>query len=399
MATRRKNDTIIDVPPETLPPTFPATVGYPADPPTEYDDVTALNNVLAELGAKDDDGFVVVHREMTANGKRDDEYLDRYPVGEFSLAGLKERWGAGKYKINVYHAGGGGLAARKVITIARDPTAAVVPAAQMSQASDLTPILQTMQQGFEKLAGVMMQMAQSQAQKPASRMEMLQEMQVMREIIGGGEKPASPAYDPVTLLKLGVEMANNGAGGDSNNSWVNKMLDTFGPALIPALSGAVQGAALPANTHVPHLASPIPARAPTPKPDTSIEEENSVNIIVVNYLNMLKQAAAKKAPVEEYADSILNALPVSMIPEIETMLRPDDWRDKLRAHTNAADSHPEWFTSLRDCLLSFIDEDKAIQNGKVSINLTPAIPGDSVLLHENADDKSTGDAGVPGSTA
>jgi hypothetical protein len=387
MAPRTKSKEIIDAeqlfdtPPASA---YPATLGAVSDTGVEYDDVTALNNVLAELGADESGGFVVVHREvLQPNGKRDDEYLDRFPVSEFSLNNLKAQWGAGKYKINVYHNGGGGLAARKSITIARDPTATPPATAQPAQpAQDLTPLLQTMNQGFEKMIGVLV----ASQQKAPSRMEMLQEMQIMREMLGGTAQPAAPAYDPVSLLKLGVEMASNGAGGgESNNSWVNKVIDQFSPLLVPAIAGAMQGQNQPAPRRpaapAATLAAPAtPAAAPA-APVTPSEEAAPMNIIVGQYLKMLKSAAEKRAPVDEYADSILATVPPSMVPDIEAMLKPDDWRDRIRQHTDAADAYPEWFGQLREVLLQFIEEDKQ----SASTHLTGAPSGDSVANHENAD--------------
>lgn len=382
------------------PPTSLRTATIPDLPPEliEYDDVTALNNVLAELGADDEGGFVVVHREVVQpNGRREDEWLDRYPVSDFSIEGLKSRWGSGRYKISVYHSGGGGLAARKTIPIAKDPNAvATAVSAPQPQAADLTPILQTMQQGFEKLITVMMQ-TQSRPEQP-SRMEMLQEMQIMSEIF---KQPATPAPQVGILeaLKLGADMAANGAGGESNNAWVGKIIDQLGPVLMPVVAGAVQNAAAPKPAPAPaRIAKPTPA-ATLPAPTQTNPEENPVNIIVAQYLNMLKRAAEAKAPVDEYADSILASIPQSQVTEIENLLRPDDWREQLREMTNAADLHPEWFGSLRDTLLMYIDEDKG-QNEGVTTHLTAGSEAGSVSPHvDDNTGNSANDQGNPSGIA
>ena len=401
MATRTKSKEVIDA--EALftetSTQFPATTGAPLQTETvEYDDVTALNNVLAELGADEAGGFVVVHREMIMpSGKREDEYLDRFPVADFSLDNLKARWGSGKYKINVYHSGGNGLAARKTITIAKDPTQAVPVASQPAAqpATDLTPILQTMQAGFEKMIGVL---AASQQKQP-SRMEWLQEMAMMKEMFGGAA-PAQPPMNPVELLKLGVEMASKGATGlEDNNSWVNKMIDQFGPLLTPVIGGLVEKAASgQAPATVPRPVAPTlaaPAPAPMQPAPQSTEEENPVNIIILQYLKMLSNAAKVNAPVDEYADSILATVPASQVIDLENLLKPDDWREKIRAHTLVIEQYPVWFTGLRDTILQFIEEDR--QQSEVSTNLTPMENAVSVPPHENADTgigpENAGDAG------
>lgn len=368
-------------------------VPEPGPEPIEYDDVTALNNVLAELGADEEGGgFVVVNREdIQPNGKRDDVYIDRFPASEFSLENLKARWGAGRYKISVYHSGGIGLATRKVITIAKDPNA-IVPAAPAPVATDLTPILQTMQQGFEKMIQVMLA---SQTKAP-TRAETMQELMMMREVFAPAQNTQQQNFNPVEMMKLGIEMAQSGSGGgENNNSWINKMLETFGPALTPAITGAL--------TPKEHAPMNIPGQrqiaAPVARPDPLIEqpqpEDNPMNIMMTQYLNFLKSAAAKNAPVEEYADSILNSIPESAVADLEAILRPDNWRDQLRLKTLVADQYPVWFTALRNTLLTYIDEDRA--EPEVTTHLTPVIGSDSVVSHENA---NTGNDGKPeGDTA
>lgn len=356
-------------------------VPEPAPDPVDYDDVTALNNVLAELGEDDaGGGFVTVFREtIEASGKKPDEYLERFPASEFSLDNLKARWGAGKYKISVYQEGR--ILTRKVITIAKDPNAVAPIATAAPAATDLSPILSAIQQSNEKTIGAIMALAQGQAKTP-SRTEMLQEMQIMREMFApAGGSPAPQPYNPIELMKLGMEMANGGSGGgESNNSWFNKMMETFGPALVPALTSAVtpKEPARRAST----VALPAPVARPDPLPSTPTE--NPVNIIIAQYLNMLKTAASKQAPVEEYADSILNSIPSAEIPGLEEMLKPADWREKTRQYTDAIELYPDWFTSLRDTVLQFIEDDRQIAV-EVSGHLTPVAGAGSVINHENAD--------------
>lgn len=361
--------------------------------PVEYDDVTALNNVLAELGEDDaGGGFVTVFREtIDASGKKPDEYLERFPASEFSLDNLKARWGAGKYKISVYQ--DGRILTRKVITIARDPNVVTMLSAA-PQATDLTPVLSAIQQSNEKMVAAIMALAQEQANKQPSRTEMLEEMRIMREMFAPAPGSAQPAYNPVEMMKLGVEMASRGMGGEeSNNAWVSKVIDQLGPVLMPALASSIapkQPATVPTTAH-PTVALP----APTPRPETSTQqEEDPVNLFIVNYLAMLTRAAEKKAPVEEYADSILSTVPTSNIPDLEAMLSPADWRDKIKQYTQAVEKYPEWFTQLRDTLLIFIDEDKAALSGEATTHLTPELNAGSVSDHvDDITGKPTGNTG------
>ena len=356
----------------------------------DYDDVTALNKVLAELGADEEGGgFVVVHREVTDNsGKRNDEYLDRYPANDFSMEALKARWGAGKYKILVYHTSNGqtGLATRKVITIAKSPANETGMTATAPAAVDLAPILQTMQQGFTAMVEAMRQ----QQPQQQSRADMLQEMVMYKELFAHPQ-PAQQPTNTLDILKLGIEMAQSGMGGQSDNAWVNKVIDQLAPILMPPIAAAISGATTPhaQHQHAPQVPQAAPQLAPPPpaaaKPAVhlnpqQLQEDDPVKIIVVQYLNMLTKAAAKNAPVDEYADSILATVPPSNLAELEAMLRPATWREDLKKYTEAIEVYPAWFTQLRDTVLQFIDDDKA-----AALGLTEPENMGNVMQHENAD--------------
>jgi hypothetical protein len=396
MATRKKPGETIDVddvfPPSQATQLRSVSVPEPLPDPVEYDDVTALNNVLAELGEDDaGGGFVTVFREtIDASGKKPDEYLERFPASEFSLDSLKARWGAGKYKISVYQ--DGRILTRKVITIAKDPNAAA-PVAQAQASADLSPILAAIQASNEKMVAAIMVLAQGQQQKGPSRMEMMQEMAMMKDMFAPAAGSQPPAYNPIELMKMGVDMASKGmgGGGESDNAWVGKVIDQLGPILMPAVAAAVT----PKATAPARSATALPAPAPRPEtPETQQPEENHVSLLITNYLGMLKNAAKKQADVAEYADSILSMVPASNVADIENLLRPDDWRAKVKQHTTAVEEYPDWFTALRDTLLQFIDEDKAAAQAEVSTNLTPVIESDSVVNHvDDNTGQSTGDTG------
>jgi hypothetical protein len=337
-----------------------------------YDDVTALNNVLSELGEdENNNGFVTVFREQIhPSGKKEDVYIGKMPVTEFSLDNVKGEWGAGRYKISVYRGGSAGLATRKVITIAADPK----PVRVMNDAPpsmDITPLVTMMQEGFKQMAGMVAGALASQHPVTQSRAEMLSEMQLMRDMFAPAST-ATPNYNPLELMKLGMEMAQNSAGGgESTNAWVGKMLDTFGAPIASAVmaSMAQPKAAPAASRQVQALAQPV-IQQPT-------EEEPPMNLMIRGYLKMMLNAAIQNEPVETWADNVLNLLPESELPVIENLLRADNWLSVITQHVPQASQHEQWFTNLRNTLLQFIDDDRE--------GLTmPDVTGNTVK-HENAD--------------
>ena len=373
--------------------------------PAELDDVTYLNNVLAEIGADSEEtSFVTVFREsIEPGGKKTNEYLERFSSGGFSLDNLKARWGAGKYEIRVYK--DGRILTRKVITIAKDPYTPNMPA-QVTPALDLSPILAAIQKSNEGVIAGIMALAQSMKQTGPTRAEMLSEMQIMRDMFAPQSGQPAQNFNVLDALKLGAEMAQKGGGavtGESDNAWVGKVIDMFGPALVPALTGATaekthatpRQATLPAPAARPAPVETQPQPQPQPQP-----EDDPVNGLIYNYLNMLKRAASQNAPVDEYADSILSMVPASNIADLENLLKPADWREQLRKKTTAVEEFPVWFTQLRDTLLLFIEEDRQAAGGGVSANLTPGSSDGSVPLHENEPSTDKPDSpGNPSSVA
>lgn len=399
MATRRKGNTIEhpsikDVFPEELPvnpamiPAVPgADTGY--DDIDEYDDVTALNTVLSELGADGaagGGGFITVFKEFTVNGTKSEKYMGRHAVVDFStgnlLEHLKNTFGGGRYHIRVYYPNGKGLAANKLIDIEGDTVnvPAVVPGAHpVVDLSPLTAQLTQMQSNFEKLLGAL---AGTQPKQP-SRIEMLEEMKMLTDMF----KPTvpvtpSPSYNPVDMMKLGMEMASMNSG-DNNNMWVSKMIDVFGKPIIDALMMQKVAGDTSRQARIPAqpAGKSVISSAPVNEPES---ENDAVSLMLKGYLKLLENAAAQNQDVSEYADSILNMLPETQLTEFEEMLRAPDWKDRFAKYSQGVLKHPDWFTALHDKLLEYIDEDKQ--------HLTPEVTGASVPAHETGDPgKSTTD--------
>lgn len=317
------------------------------------DDATALTNLLQEMGADEDSAaFVVINREVkseTNRGKFEQEYIDRIPASDFSLDVLKRGYGPGVYILRVYHGDSRGIATKKTIRIAKD-TLPQIQAPPTPTAQDLTPLVAAMQKGFSDILGAV---TQSQKQQPAapSRMDILQEMQAMRDMFYT-PPPSVPqqTLNPVELLKLGAEMAKNG-GAEDDGSWVGKILDRFAPLLAAKLAENPEQA----MSDLEKVAVPDMPKV------TQIDipgSEEPMNIFVTQYMNTLKNAAVKNLPVESYAESILAIIPEPESPGLEELLKDQNWRARIAKHTNAVELYPDWFGRLRETLLEYIEEDK-----------------------------------------
>jgi hypothetical protein len=398
MATKRKSQTIdqTDIE-EVFPPQqqrgvvhqLPPPVDYD-EPEIDYDDVTALNNVLAELGASTDDvkGFITVFKESMTGNTKIEKYMGRYSVTDYAqgnlLDTLQNTYGSGKYHIRVYHPGGRGLAANKWIDIADNPNFQPPQTQTQSapQAVDLSPILQVMQQGFEKMFTALTQ----NQPKQKTTLESLQEMALMRDIFAPANSatPVQPVTQIMDAMKLGMEMAAMNAGGDGNNAWAMKAMDMFGKPIIDAVLSAQHAA--PVN-HAPRPVTPAIA-APGAVQPIITEDENAMSLMMKGYFVVLSKAAQNNKPVEEYANEILDMIPASELPDFDAMLRAPDWQARLATQTKAVNEYPVWFGNLRNLIIEFRDSDIAELTGQ-------NISG-SVIGHENdnsATPEKNGDTG------
>jgi hypothetical protein len=361
----------------------------------EYDSVTALNNVLSELGASESEskGFIMVYRESVTNSKMSEKFLGRFEVIDYAdgnlLSYLQSTYGGARYRIRVYHPDGNGMAANKLIDVEDDPHAVKSVQVQApTNTMDITPILQTMQAGFERMFDAMKTNQPQNILHPTFA-EKLQEMQIMADMFKQNQPAPAINYNPVEMMKLGMEMAAN-SNGDGNNAWVNKVIDTFGPLLLES----VVKPTVPTPAQRPALPQPVPRQAQQPEVqqpnNLNTEQDDAMNLMLTGYLKMLNSAAKQDKPVEEYADTILNLMPKSEMPGFDKMLRATDWQVQLSKYSASINTYPGWFSRLRDVLMEFIDEDASIASAadivdeQQPVELTAKEFSDTVLVHENA---------------
>lgn len=347
-------------------PEQPPAPSYPVVPPSpeeevEEDEVTALNNILSEIGGRSSGGgYVNVFREIThAGGKLDRPYLGQMQAADFVNGGfieaLKQQYGAGKYDLCVYVTGHRGVYDRKKITIADDRAAA--PMGNMGGMNTHAIIVDAINQGNERTLQAILALAQQKQQQP-DIMGQLQMLKMMREVLG----PTTPAQGNVgntvsemmQVFKMGLEVARTGnMDPESTAGWVDKVVDKVVSPMMDMLTPRA-GQPSPAMIGAqPRIAPPQHA----PAVNTTNPETPDVNPMISFYLNTLKAKAVKNEPVEPVADDILARLSASEANDLKGILAPDTWRDTLRKHTAALDQNPEWWGRLRNTILQYIAED------------------------------------------
>ena len=376
------NEVQLLAPPPSLD-TSPDDIGAQDD---LLDEAEALTNVLGELDASIAGAVVKIWR--VDRMRKENAFIDEIVPQEFTLKWLKDEHGGGVYRVRVYvpQRDDDGmvipsrvkLTANKQIIIdgaprvKRDEPGALVPA----QNNELllmgfTKMAEAMHQGFSQLA---------QQNKQPGVTELLQQMMLMKQVMGGDRPSVDPMVMLTNVMKMSKEMSEFSTvarGGDDDGGsvggavmWklfekvmegINKMQSPGGPQPDPAPLLDVNGQPLmpapplaPVTDLHPPLAAPLAGSVQTPAPTTEDSDDMNTLIMKAALADVLKHAE-RNTPPAEYAASVFDTLPDSVLDFLEQ----DDWLATLKAFDERAARFPMWLQAVRDELLRLDKEDEA----------------------------------------
>jgi len=325
----------------------------PEIPEDDPDDV-ALANVIADLGGPGIDAKVNVYQLDTNRNKA---FVRSYLPAEFSLENVQSEYGPGDYEIHVRK--DGKLATRKVLKIATPKSAPLAP--NQNNALETARIVETMQNGFKDMgtmfATALAGLANNQP-KAKSTMEMLQEMQLMREIMGGNQ-PAAPTADPMQMMEIAMNLAEKiqpRQGEPGTGEVIMEAIKNFAPLLSQA---AQRQQAAPVM--VPQLAhDPTAPQVPQgvteqvhftpayPQPALTEQETDEMNLARKMYLNLLVSNAKADNDPSTYANLMLDLAGEQAALEFAN---DPQWFEKLCAEEPRAAEFRTWFDELRVTVL------------------------------------------------
>lgn len=335
---------------------------YTPELPAEDDpDDIALANVIADLGGPGVDAKVNVY-QLDAN--RNKAFVRSYLPAEFSLENVQSEYGPGDYEIHVRK--DGKLATRKVLKIA---TPKNTPTLQPMQVDNSRAIMETMQNGFKEMgamfANALAGLAANQP-KPKTTMEMLQEMTMMRELMGGNQPPATSA-DPLAMVEMAMNLAEKiqpRVGEPGTGEVILEAIKNFGPLLGKAAAQAqTQSVSMPPQLQ--HNPAPIPDSA-IPQgvitvPQQPPQETEQMNLARKMYLNLLVKNAEVGNDTLTYANLMLD---VAGEDEAIAFANRPDWFETLCVEEPRAANLRPWFDQLRNDILELTKpEDTGISTG------------------------------------
>lgn len=332
----------------------------------------ALQKLLGELDASQARSSVRVEKRERENGVKKWVFLFECGPSEFSITEIQEEYGAGDYRVRVYGpimegTERYGILAAPVISIGEPRGKRNTPSAQPAiTAQDVAQI-------------VVQTLSQMQPKAP-SRMELLEEMRVMRDVLGGNAAPVvtqpapqksfmEQAQEMLAFTKMlqGERMPTDEEGNvDSGTLVLTKGMETLQKFLDMAAS---QRNAVPimSPSNVPALPNPVKTLSP---------EEEEMNLLVSSLL-----AAAKfNMSVESFAKTAHEKLPDEMF---DALMNDESWWQVLCAIIPGAVPHQEWFTKLRARIIEIDNEAGAQDANAVPENLTPAHDASIVPQNQN----------------
>lgn len=282
------------------------------------------------------------------------EYVDDWDAASFTMRELQQQFGGGRFRLSVkdqfkrYRFS-------KTVNIAA-PRVPPVIASEPSAVERLTALVTAQLEQQRKLLEVL---AQRLAHPPVAasqpeevRGQVLQDLRAMREIIG---VPATPADNAgatadklLAAMKLGVELARDSGGGDSDSviPIVAKVVDTLGEPLAALLSARASSTPTAAPNPIPSIRAPAPA-APAP------QNPKEKGMGFAKAISMLVEKAAVNADVTLYADLILDNVP----PEILSSMLTGDVVANLSKFDSRVTLHAGWFRELGSVLRDALAND------------------------------------------
>ncbi|MHB8071872.1 MAG: hypothetical protein ACYDHF_08010 [Candidatus Cryosericum sp.] len=324
-----------------------------AEPEPQFFDETpedeALKQVIGQLGGDTEGGKVNVYR-MRPNKPL--AFVKSYQPNEFTEEALQAEYGPGDYQVRVYDSRG--LRARKVIAI-DSPINAPVPGAG-PQPYMVDKLVENMNTGFAKMGEMFAQaLGQLAANQPKAKttMETLQELQMMREIMGVNQHQQT---DPMAVLNLAKELSGMiSPPPNDENTMLMEGIKMFGPLLQNQLAGQGQPAPVPnpAPTMIPnpapHLISPVAtAVAAIPNP----QQDNPEMFITLYLKGLVANAKADKDPLP-YAHVILDMAGEKFVRE---MIDSPVWFSEIVKRVPEATQYQAWFEELRGDMVKILED-------------------------------------------
>lgn len=348
----------------------------------------AFANVLSDLGDSDDSGKVRAYKLKGGDITQQVLLFECLPA-EYSETMLQDpayhEDGHHSFKVVLRGKGGVGIAAAKRVEVMprKGQPAQHAASAPLDVAAITAPIMQAIAAQNEQTNKLIAALAQRPEVPVKTTSDILNEMLLMKQIIGGDSRnqPAQP--NPIELMRSVVELSREIAqpeGGATNADVMVKLMEKFGGPILEAVATNQAHAAMSASALVAPRPTPQPMPQPMLQPQPqqppaqpiapTTEGTEDMGFMLDSAVKFLIRQAAGGADPELYAEVVLD----NAGDDIASLLNLPNWFDILTQRYPDAAIHREWFTQLRDAVLRMLTDDAgdATSSGNPSTETTNA---------------------------
>lgn len=269
-----------------------------------------INEWLGDFQAKFTDQPVKILVEKFEDGEW--SICRKYPLGTFEHESVRDEFGGGRYRATLFDNHG------KYIKDGRNYFKFAAPVApkpvETKAANPLeNPIVLMMLKSHEENAKNMLQLTQAMITANSSKStgtlpELIEAMHKMQNMAPKSEKPMESFKDALGIMKLVKEVSGDSDKEDKGGllSELKDFLELW-PTAKDALAN-LKPQTLPAPAALPVSTAPVPAPGgPDPMQDPLTQKLVS---IIPNFVN----AAKSSAPIEDWADYLLDTLETEFMP-------------------------------------------------------------------------------------
>ena len=319
------------------------------------------------------------------------EYIEAMPKSQFSRDTIRNTYGGGTYQFvarfrNKILSRAVERIARPLLGMNSGPMAASAFTPDKMQ-EVLRGELGQIGQMFTTALDRMMQVVTQSQPKAKTTTELLQELQMMREIMGGNVAP-SPPQDPYAILALATELAGKmSPQPNDENSLLMEGIKQFGPLLTNLAGGqqGPQGSSAQGLNNQPRVLPPLPPQ-PRPIPSQTMPanssapiiqpDEANMNMMINMYLKTLVANAQADNDPMTYAQAIMDFMGDD---EAVKLANNPDWFKLLCERVPEAAPFEVWFNELREGIIYLTKPDEPgtpadIQNNDGAANAADPVP-------------------------
>jgi len=360
---------------------------------TEYD---MVNEVLAELGGASD---AKVNVYLLESGKSP-AFVGSYAPDTFSIDAIQSNYGAGEYQISIRS--GGRIRGGRKIRIAKP----IINVEQNGNINGLEFISKQIADSQAQTQELIKALISKESQPVKTTAELLNEMLLMKQVMGGAEKSGLDMKDFLTML----EVAKGLVPAQGEASTMDVLLEGV-KGLAPMLAMGAQQQQMQQMPNMPRqvlpsvtaATNPIPAPAPAPAPanetviEHSTENQDTIDMQMQErfFFNLLVSNAHNDNDPAPYAQMLLDVVGNDTA---EQLLNQENWFKVLTEKDSRVQLYEAWFTELRAEILEIIENDKKVLTGEIDGDINSTNNTSDTIDNANASTESPANGNVATNT-